>query len=264
MASSAPSPQSQKPGVRVRSPNYPGIDLGEAIQKVRTVYQAQHLHPATKEVIAKVLGYAGLNGASFGVVSALVKYGLMDQKGEEVRVSTDGQTVIVHRRGDPQYSAVIREAAFRPSLFRELHDLYGDSPPSDHTLRVYLQKKGFNPKVLDSVIRLYRDTLEFVSAETEDDILVSDDLPDESKIQPKVSTTAPQATPVANSIVAPELPNEKIIALPLSEDSSVRIVFTGRITQQDIEHVRAILELNKRAYPKDDGPEQTTIDGSPS
>ena len=250
MVSPPVTPQPQSQGVRVRSPNYPSISLAEAIQKVRTVYQKEHLHSATKEVIAKVLGYAGLNGASFGVVSALVKYGLMEQKGDEIKISGDGQIVALHRKGDPEYTTAIQQAAFRPTLFRELYDLYGDSLPSDHNLRVYLQKKGFNPKVVDSVIRLYRDTLEFVVTETGDDIPISDDTMEEPRTQPQAAhTPAPQAPPVFNSLAGPDVTNEKVIAFPLSEESNVRIIFSGRITQDDIEHVRKLLELTKRAYP---------------
>ena len=58
--------------------------------------------------------------------------------------------------------AIVR-AAFRPSLFAELRQEYGDSPPkSDEYLRAFLLKRGFVQGVVDVPIRTYRDTMTFV------------------------------------------------------------------------------------------------------
>ncbi|MGH2458397.1 MAG: hypothetical protein ACRDIY_05965 [Chloroflexota bacterium] len=237
----------QPAAVRVRSPNYPVIALAEAIQKVRAIYDQEHIHPADRKVLAKVLGYASLNGASVGVISALAKYGLMEGAGDSHRVSEDARTLIVQRRGDPEYSEAIRRTAFQPSLFRELHEHYGGSLPSDHNLRVYLQKKGFNPKSLDSVVRVYRDTLEFVESETEGNSLPEICLKARSQTVDMHATASGQFAETGDTRA--DVPS-KVIELPLSEVSNVRIVFTGRVTQDDIAHIIAVLNLNKRAYPK--------------
>jgi hypothetical protein len=73
---------------RVRSPNYPAFSLPEAIARVKLIHaQEQHL-AAPKEVIAKHLGYGGMNGASIKTLSAIMKYGLLEEIGsDKIRVS---------------------------------------------------------------------------------------------------------------------------------------------------------------------------------
>lgn len=256
------SSQEQAPqvaqSVRVRSPNYPTISLVEAVQKVRTVYQKQNVHPASREVIAKVLGYAGLNGASSGVVSALVKYGLMEEaQGDQIKLGKEGLNVVVHRKGDPEYSAAIEQAAFRPVLFRELHDQYGRSLPSDHSLRAILLKRGFNPKVVDSVIRIYRDTLEFVDAETEGrttssgtemDETQTDDVPMAGAVTPRPLVPSPETAP--SSPASAPAANERVITVSLGEGTHARVAFPGNASQDDVDLVMAVLDLNKRKFPK--------------
>lgn len=242
--------------VRVRSPNYPVISLSEAVQKIRAVYQQEHMYPAARETIAKVLGYSGLNGASAGVVSAIVKYGLMEQVGaDQIRVSADGQDVIVHRKGDPEYAEAVRRAALRPALFRELYDQYGTNLPSDHNLRAYLQKRGFNPKVVDAVIRLYRDTIEFVESETEDfNATPPDEAVDGASVQ--LAPTAaggnrsfvPTVFPTGSEDVgsAPPTPNTGIeVTIPITLEQWVRITASSPLDEAGWQRLLAGLEFMK-------------------
>ncbi|MHB8577210.1 MAG: hypothetical protein ACYDCQ_18005, partial [Dehalococcoidia bacterium] len=229
--------------VRVRSPNYPVVSLSEAVQKIRMVYAQEHMHPASRETVAKVLGYSGLNGASAGVVSALVKFGLMEQVGaDQIKVSADGQDVIVHRKGDPEYAKVIERSAFRPTLFSELHDLYGMNLPSDHSLRANLQKRGFNPKVVDSVIRLYRDTIEFVESETEGfDTPQLDEAMEEMPVQPTPTEgSAASLMPGSFSLGSrnpatstPPIPSVTAIevSIPITISQTVRVIASSPLDE---------------------------------
>jgi hypothetical protein len=54
-----------------------------------------------------------------------------------------------------------------PVFFRELRDQYPHGLPHEHSLRATLIKRGFNPKAIDAAVRAYRETMEFVDAETE-------------------------------------------------------------------------------------------------
>lgn len=150
---------------KTRSPNYPAIALPEAIGRTRTIYEKQQTYPATREIIARLMGYGGLNGASAIVVSALSKYGLIEGHGENLRVSSLGQDLVLHRRGEEEYERALRTAAFMPTFFRELRDQYPHGLPSEHSLRATLIKGGFNAKSVDGAVRAYRETLEFLESE---------------------------------------------------------------------------------------------------
>src|SRR6266446_5546494 len=72
---------------RTRSPQYPAIGLKEAIEKVSAVYRRDYQAPTQRGVIASHMGYNSLNGKSLGVLSAIGKYGLLEVRGSEYRVS---------------------------------------------------------------------------------------------------------------------------------------------------------------------------------
>ncbi len=149
---------------RVRSPNYPALSLPEAIERIRKVYEKEHIHKAAPEVVAKDLNYSGLNGASMSVISALKKYGLLEEVGKDLKVSSQALTILVDPKDSVERAKLIREAAVSPALFSELRNQYGDGVPSDENLRSYLLKRGFAPAMVDAPIRSYRETMELVSS----------------------------------------------------------------------------------------------------
>src|SRR5690242_15075647 len=83
-----------EPEKRSRSPSYPAISLPDAVQRLRALYDNIHTHSAPRDVIARGMGYASLSGASASAISALVKYGLLDRSGEELRVSERGMAIL--------------------------------------------------------------------------------------------------------------------------------------------------------------------------
>lgn len=161
-----------------RSPNYPSISLRKAIELAQKLYSEAHTNKASSETVAKALGYAGLNGASMGVISALKKYGLLEAAGAEFRISKDGLSILVDPKSSPEWAGAIIRAAFRPALFMELRKEYGDTPPkSDDFLRAFLLKRGFVQGVVDTPIRTYRDTMVLVEQARE--VLKGVDAPDQ-------------------------------------------------------------------------------------
>ena len=249
----------------VRSPNYPAISLPEAIKRVGLVYKQEQRHPVDKEVIAKHIGYGGLNGGSYSVISALTKYGLLETagKGEQLKVTGEALDILIHNTGERERVNAVQKVAFMPSLFNELHDLYGIDLPSDHSLRATLLKKGFNQKTVDSVIRSYRDTIEFVNVETQDSYMES---VDELQETPMQTQTVKQASPISDgrstspiqsSLVERDL-GESVVGFKLTEECGALVEFKGQVTQEAIEKLVAYLNLSKDAYPKRASLEQKT------
>lgn len=199
---------------KTRSPNYPAISLEEAMNRLRSIYEKQRRYPATREVLVKLMGYSSLNGASAPVISALGKYGLLEGHGEQLRVSEMGQDLALHRKGDQEYAAAVRTAAFMPTFFRELRDQFPDGLPSEHSLRATLMKRGFTSKAIDGAIRVYRDTLDFVSSETGGDVLES-----KGDLTPREGMQASPFDRASNPAHSPPLPvdlRQRVVALPLS------------------------------------------------
>lgn len=241
-----------------RSPNYPQMPLEEALERVQKVYNAEHTHTADKEVVAKVLGYSSLNGASIGAIGTLRRYGLLEDEGDGLKVSDDAVTVLELPKGDSERSAALKRLAFMPNLFAEIKETFGDTLPSDVNLRHYLIKKKFLPKAADEAIRTYRANLEFVAGESKEYNKGGKEA--ESK-QGEPPMHTPSAKPIGtqgNSVQPPPAPpaiqgelllDERELKFNISRDTQARIIFKGPVTQEAIEKLAVLLDVSKDTFP---------------
>jgi hypothetical protein len=226
---------------KTRSPNYPSISLEDAIERLRGIYEKQQRYPATREVLAQLMGYSGLNGASASVVSALSKYGLIEGHGETLRVSEMGQDLILHRRGDPEYDAAVRASAYMPAFFRELREQFPSGLPHDHSLRATLVKRGFNPRAIDAAVRTYRETIDFVSKETGTQ---TEKVSDELEVSRSTRREASQPGQVAH---IPMDGGQRSVSLPLSVSEWATLQAPFPLSESAWNQMIAVLQAMKPA-----------------
>lgn len=206
---------------RLRSPNYPALSLPEAIEKVNGLYRTLHNHGAPREMIAKALGYAGLNGASATAVSALHKYGLLERDGEEIRVSERARRILTPL-SDDERALAIREAAFMPPLFAELAEKFPGRVPNDDLLKNYLSRKGFAPGALSAVVLAYRETSEMVASQA-GPYVAAETATDEAQPMP-----VPSPAPSASAPPRPSPHWSQIASAPAEKERSLgRYDFEG-------------------------------------
>lgn len=150
---------------RVRSPDYPNISLVAALDRIRKVHAVEGTNEMSRESLVQILGYSGLTGPSGKLLSSLGKYGLTTKTGPgDVKISELAMDIMY---GEPdQKNAALIEAMNSPVLFAEIKLKWPDRPPTEHTLRSFLARKGFSIKVLNRVIAAYRDTVSLVSDES--------------------------------------------------------------------------------------------------
>lgn len=232
---------------RVRSPNYPALSLPEAIDKVAGIYRNIHSHAGPREVIAKSMGYAGLNGASATAISALHKYGLLDRSGDEIKVS-ERALRILHPHSPAEKAQAIREAGQEPQLFAELAERFPGHQPNDELLRNYLVRKGFAPAALSAVISAYRETSDMVEREASGY--------DSREIQVEEPSTMMQAAPshttAPSQPIPPQSPilagNERPIGRYDFEGGAyVRIAASGEIdTETALDMVQTLIDLKRK------------------
>lgn len=150
-----------------RSPEYPAIGLEEAIEKVRSAYsKGLYQSLVSKKALAEAMGYKSLSGASLPVLSAVAKYGLIEGRGENTRISDLAVSIIAHEPGTPERAKAIREAAGKPELFAQLDERSNRGKTTDAAIRSYLLTRRFIPPAADAAIRSYRETKELVGAES--------------------------------------------------------------------------------------------------
>lgn len=247
---------------RQRSPNYPNTGLQEAIRRAKEVYKLEHTMKADPATIAKDLGYNGINGASLTAISTLKKFGLLTEEGTKLRISDDALTIMEYPENSPEYAKACLDSAYKPSLFAELHNEFGDRLPSEHNLRAYLIKRGFSQSALDSAIRAYRETSEFVSVMKLDyieDVAVEEIGHDMTESSPQIMASTGGAKgssrAQAYSATVKEFGNYLV-----SKGCTMRILADGPVTSKGIENLISYLQLAKDALKDDDSPTETASD----
>jgi hypothetical protein len=222
---------------RVRSPNYPALSLPEAISRVKIIHEAEQHLAAPKDVIAKHLGYNGLNGAALSTVSAIGKYGLIEEvAGGQMRVSPLAVTIL-YPPSSAEKAAAIKEAASKPALFVEIANQWEGHRPSDENLRSYLVRRNFAVDAIDRVIKAYRETMDLVTPE--------------SGVYP--------AQKQEDTVIQHRQPDPRIVSpvVPPGEVEPFRIVYTrngievsGRLTDtESAEEFIATVEMLKQRLP---------------
>jgi hypothetical protein len=253
---------------KMRSPNYPRLGLGAAIIMAKKVYDGQHTHAGAREVVASHLGYESLNGTSLTWIATLTSYGLLESVEGGLKVTDDAVTVIELPKGESERIDAVRRLAFTPKLFAELRQEFGDKLPNDVNLRHSLIKKKFLPRAADEAIRVYRETLEFVTDERKE-YNPADAGESESEFEPA------QETPMQSPHVGPKetsfgtgtaIDSSKVrfftqdgrpldfrksteLAFKLSRGSEAKVTIYGDASQEAIQKLRALLELQEDTFP---------------
>jgi hypothetical protein len=145
-----------------RSPNFPSMSLGEAIDAIRLIYQREGRSKMPRLSAVKPLGYTSINGRSLSVLGALRAYDLIDGRGDDVRVSDDAVTILNAPQGPERNEALVR-AFEAPAAFATLR-AKGDASPD--TLRWHLIKANFRDEAADKLLKVYLASRELVNAET--------------------------------------------------------------------------------------------------
>ncbi len=223
---------------RTRSPSYPAIGLEDAIGRAATIYRKHIMHPARVGTVFATLGYSQKSGPGAGVLAALIKFGLIDDEGtsegRQVKITEVGRRIILRPLDSPERIQLVRDAALRPSIHRELWERFGPELPDDALLKDFLiVDRAFNPAVVNEFIEEYRDTLSYagllgdgtLATESEDGLK-----PDsEEEVAAIPTSSAPTTRPVVPAS-APATASREEIRLPLFNKALVTINWSARMT----------------------------------
>ena len=226
---------------KMRSPNCPQITFEEAAQKGRIVYNKEHTHPAPKEAVANDLGYGGLNGRSLMVLGALRQYGILEASGEGLRISEDAVTYYELKEG-ADWEDAVRRLVYHPSLFDSLRVQFGDTLPSEATLKHSLIKQGFLPKAADEVIEVYRENQKLVQS------LSKRYNDDEQNAPEELMTTQQHSSPTTPPV--PAMAGVQSFSFPLSPDAKADLQLRGTLGVDELELLRDHIELTIRALAR--------------
>ena len=148
---------------KIRSPNYPNIPLGVALEAVRPAFVREHRNKMSRLVLAKHLGYTSLNGRALGRIGAVRAYGLIDGSGDELRISDDAVPALAAPMGAPEKQAAMARLAARPTLFADIRKQFPETHPSPENLAFWLVTQGFTQKAAEKAAKSYLSTMSLVA-----------------------------------------------------------------------------------------------------
>lgn len=236
---------------RERSPSYPAISLGPAVEKAKELYKVEKSYLAPIDTILKHWGYRPKSGAGLVAVAALLKFGLLEDEGSgparKAKVTDLAQRIIRDtREQSPERESLLRDAALRPQIHSELWDRFGSSLPSDSNLHhTLIFEYGFTDGGADEFIRQFKETIVFVGLgdETEDDVMATSTLPAVLGYAQPVSPTRRASETITTH--AP-IPGGRVLSIPISgSDQWPTLHLPGRISEADWQQMIAVLQAMK-------------------
>lgn len=147
-----------------RSPSYPGVALDFAISRAQMLYDNEQLNWAPVSAVYAHWNYAPKSGPATVTLSALIKYGLLEEEGakgdRKVKMSDLAMEILL----SPDPAPAIRRAALLPPIHQDMYDRFlkdGGTLPTDATLKYELHKMGFTATGASDFIGQFRKTMAF-------------------------------------------------------------------------------------------------------
>lgn len=240
-----------------RSPNYPGVDLGLAIERARQMYAVVRQQPINVNPLSELWGYKPTSGQAGIVLAALTKFGLITVEGSgparRAKLTDDALALIRDEREDSaDRDRLIAKMAMLPTVHRELWLHYdGELPTSDAALRFDLmQQRGFTDNGADDFIRQFRSTVALAklgsSAKLPDESEGDDDEDD----QPDPASQIKQRQPERQPERLPERkPGMTVLSFQISDRLVEVAVPGGPLTKDEISMLRDYLTIQERIAP---------------
>jgi hypothetical protein len=238
---------------RFRSPAYPVIPLGEAVEAARKMWETQRKFDAHIDSALKAIGYAR-HGASLRIIAALNHYGLANESGakndRKIRVSELAQDILVLQQSDPRRRKALKTAALSPAIHASLWERYGPHLPDDSAIRPYLiRDKGYSESIVEDVLANYRSTFEFANL---------DKLDDDNAVSESVTEDVTEAQAPRKSNTQPSDESQLKASISFTEQELPILVGPNRIaripfpmTNDDFELLIGTLNLWKKRLIKD-------------
>jgi len=205
-----------------------------------------------------MMGFSGKNGASASALGSLRQFGLIEGIGEKTRVS-DLAISIFEPIAKHERIESIRQAAFRPRVFSEIHERFGNKVPSvDEPIKAFLvRERDFSPNGAKQCIETLRATVAFLEAEAESleqeqhDPLVSeasDSLRAHADVNPVVAV---ETVGSAKVLSFPQSENVTHARFPLGKECYAELTIFGPANTKSFERLKLQIDLMIAAMTED-------------
>lgn len=245
---------------RSRSPNYPSIDLSEAIDAIRKVYASERRAQFPRTSLAGHMGYKSINGRSLAKIGAVRAFGLISGREDALTVSPTAIAILEAPDGSADKINAYRAAFLTPTIFARAYEQYGNAPPSAPTFRWWLTQQGYLGDAADKAMQSYLASLELVNSvtggyhmaeELEREEQLAEAMQDDPRMQAIFSPTVKAAADPA----VKRKPSEEGLTMGvqervlqsgmLSKTASYRVIVSGPVGQAEFDKLIAKLEMDR-------------------
>ncbi len=204
----------------MRSPNYPAISLREAVEAIKKLWDKENRSPVAFNVAAGHLGYKPTSSGAALSVAALKKYGFVAADGggsRLIRLTDAAVEVLKHYGNEEELIPLLKEAALRPEILRELFEQKRHSSPE--SILNYLEfDRKFTKTAAQLVLNIFLDTISFAKFTESDKV---QDIQNEKADPKSTKSEIPErldknlAERVKPPPPAPMTPNIRYLPIPL-------------------------------------------------
>jgi hypothetical protein len=224
---------------KVRSPNYPALDLRAALLAARKAFEKDNRNKMSQAALGKHLGHDSLSGPALGKIGALRAYGIIDGKGDELRITDDGVAALMAPAGSSEGVETIKRLATRPKLFQDIQKDF-TSKPSPENLKFWLIKRQFAPDAAEKAAKIYLATMELVEWGSLDYDPQSDEHQD-TLAQMRQEASIANKSPALPLPVTPKVGTlQEVFNL---DEGPVTLTFPAKLSVASYEDLEAHLEI---------------------
>ncbi len=148
-----------------RSPSYPQMSLGKAVDLAAKLYKGIHRASVGNAEAQQIIGYTPRSGSGLAALSALKRFGLMEGRDPHIKL-TELALQILEPSDARERAEGIAQAAKKPEMFAEVLESFGGKMPADSAMRAKLVRdRGFTSAGADAFIRSFKETFSFAERE---------------------------------------------------------------------------------------------------
>ena len=246
----------QKGLTRHRSPAYPALSLRSSVAKAGVIHETHRRAVAAEDVVKRAMGYDTATSHGTRAISALIQYGLIEPVGaggaRRLKLSDSFLNILLRGDGDPERARLLREAALRPTVYREMFARWGGTLPADGEISNFLLfERRFNPHVVAQLVRDFRDTHAFAGLDASPPALAAGRAAEpagpsvrpgagRSDAAPEGDAAGPSAPPDATEAAVP-------YRMPLRDGREAVVLLPRDVRIPEIDVVIRFLALMKEA-----------------
>jgi hypothetical protein len=138
------------------------MPLKEAVEAAIKVYEKERRHAAPIDAVAQHIGYKSANnGTAIKALASLRYFGLMERLQDGLMAVTKDLESFQFAPSAQVRAEIVHRWLKAPPVFAELLEKYPTGLPSDATLKYELIQRGFLPDAAESVLAVFRTSVEF-------------------------------------------------------------------------------------------------------